>query len=124
MYAHMHHPPSGVRPTLAYAHVGVSCTSVPATALHTSLHLQRSSGLWSNATQPGFVDLAGVFASARSSAVLDGARKGEVQSACNRFLQAAHDVLTNITKFHEQFTWDSHSLPPVLAAVAECQKVR
>ena len=96
------------------------------TVLDFALSLQDpDTHLWTS-TISNWLNLDGAYQSTRSSEALKGQRQHDVQVACDSFLGAAAETLNNVTKmtaWDSPFVLQSHALPGVLTAVAECGRV-
>lgn len=113
-------------------HVGFTlhCGQQPlpgaAQMLDITLKMQNpQTGLWNGDKTPSYMDLDGVWVTTRTSVQLGNARWPEVQTMCQRFLGAAHAVLTNASVLlspQTEYAGIVHTLAGVVTGVAECAK--
>ena len=108
------HAPPGTDGTFAW----------PSQVLNSSLALEKSSGGW---THDGlaYLNVDGIYQATRPSLQIGKARWDEVERSCNKLMALVTSALNNETALlgkHSPVGRETHNLPALVGAVAECGK--
>jgi len=102
---------------------------LPHTLLRVAAAMQSpGTGLWGGGTDPGFIDLDGLYQVIRAAVQLggqggDGAAWATARQACTRYLATAQQSLNDPSRvLGPAFGKNSHALPGAVAGVSECAK--
>ena len=108
------HAPPGTDASFAY----------PAQVLNSSLALEQPSGGWT-ADGMAYLNVDGMYQATRPSLQLGKARWDEVESSCDRLMALVTTALNDEQKLigqHSTVGANTHALPALVGAVAECRK--